>query len=51
MHDNLEKENIDFNPNFKKITRMRKVSINSIMGISGGLDSSTLLYCAVKNGI
>lgn len=46
IHDTLENSNIDFTPILKKI-QAGKNKYNCIMGISGGLDSSTLLYMAV----
>jgi len=47
MHEELEKINLDFNPVLEKI-KSYKNKYNCILGISGGLDSSTMLYAAVK---
>ena len=47
LHDYLENKNKNFNPILEKI-QQEKGKYNCIMGISGGLDSSTLLYSAVK---
>lgn len=47
IHDMLEKTKLDFNPILKKIQSIKN-KYNCIMGISGGKDSTTLLYMAVK---
>jgi tRNA(Ile)-lysidine synthase TilS/MesJ len=49
LHDNLEKQyrNVDFDIILKKI-KNQKGKYNCITGISGGIDSSTLLYASVK---
>ena len=47
IHDMLEKTKLDFNPVLKKIQAIKN-KYNCIMGISGGKDSTTLLYMAVK---
>ena len=47
MHKELDSKNLDFNPILKKI-KNTKGKYNCIIGISGGADSSTLLYAAVK---
>lgn len=51
LHDKLERLSIsDFAKDITKI-RNAKGKYNCLIGISGGLDSSTLLYWAVKNGL
>jgi hypothetical protein len=49
LHDTLEKQSnpADLNKALDKIRKIDK-QYNCIVGISGGLDSSTLLYAAVK---
>ena len=47
LHDKLEEEYIDFEQVLQQI-KCETGKYNCIMGISGGLDSSTLLYSAVK---
>lgn len=47
MHEELLKKNIDFNIVLNEIY-LQEGKYNCVMGISGGLDSSTLLYAAVK---
>lgn len=47
MHKELNNQNLDFNPIIKKIKNINS-KYNCIIGISGGEDSSTLLYAAVK---
>lgn len=47
LHKELDTKNLDFNPIREKIKSV-KGKYNCIIGISGGLDSSTMLYAAVK---
>ncbi len=47
LHRTIEANCIDFNPVLEKI-KNNKNKYNCLIGISGGLDSSTLLYTAVK---
>ena len=47
MHKELDKNFIDFKPVLKEI-KSYKGKYNCICGISGGIDSSVLLYAAVK---
>ena len=47
MHDELDKKNLDLNVTLDKIKK-EKGKYNCIIGISGGADSSTILYSAVK---
>lgn len=48
LHDKLEASSVHFGPVLKKIKRHRG-KYNCLIGISGGADSSTLLYAAVKH--
>lgn len=47
MHKELDSKNLDFNPVLNKIKKIKE-KYNCIIGISGGADSSTMLYAAVK---
>ena len=47
MHNELDSKNLDFNLVLNKIKK-NKGKYNCIIGISGGQDSSTILYAAVK---
>lgn len=47
MHDEFDNKFIDFNPVLNKIKESQG-KYNCICGISGGADSSTMLYAAVK---
>jgi len=47
MHTELDSKNFDFNPVINNIKKT-KGKYNCIIGISGGADSSTMLYSAVK---
>ena len=47
MHKELNNINLDFNPILEKI-KSYKGKYNCICGISGGIDSSIMLYAAVK---
>ena len=47
MHNELDGKNPDFEPILNKIKK-HKGKYNCIIGISGGADSSTMLYAAVK---
>jgi len=47
LHNTIENNYINFNPVLEKI-KNQNTKYNCITGISGGLDSSTLLYTAVK---
>jgi len=48
LHDNLEKSYIDFKDVLNNIQENKTDKYNCITGISGGIDSSTLLFAAVK---
>ena len=47
MHKELDSKNDDFSPVLEKMKK-QKGKYNCIIGISGGADSSTMLYAAVK---
>jgi len=47
MHEELDSKNPDLNPVLEKM-KQQKGKYNCIVGISGGADSSTMLYAAVK---
>lgn len=47
LHDNLEADAVHFSEVLPKI-KNKKGKYNCLIGISGGLDSSTLLYAAIK---
>lgn len=48
LHDELDRRSTDIEPILEKIRR-KKGKYNCLIGISGGLDSSTMLYAAVKH--
>lgn len=47
LHKELDKKNLDFNFTLQKIKKINN-KYNCIIGISGGVDSSIMLYAAVK---
>ena len=47
LHDKLEAQSTEFAPILKEIKKSGKGRYNCLIGISGGVDSSTLLYAAI----
>lgn len=47
LHDQLERQSGEFAPILQKIKRSGRNGYDCLIGISGGVDSSTLLYAAV----